>query len=173
MKLVPPNAQHDAAVSDADLRTLKLSTPLVTKDGLDRYLSFQRAYVEHLEKLDARGTTSLADAHAKAAKSSGAHIDEISRIGAICTDFAGRRSVELTIKARRDQVAAAIEAARAAGGKASEKDLETQTRIAEQLASGPVLEQLKRRYGADAVNVLLAREGDILELHRRQTAVTL
>jgi hypothetical protein len=173
MKLVPPTAQHDAAVSDADLKTLKLSTPLVTPEGLGRYLAFQRAYVEYLEKLDARGTDSLAKAHESAAASSGAHIDEISRIGAICTDFAGRRSVELTIKARREKVRESIEAARAAGEPASEKDLETEQRIAEQLAGPSVLDQLQRRYGADAVEALRAREGDILELHRRQTAVHL
>lgn len=172
MKLVDPNAQRAAAVSEADLKTLKLSTPQVTAQGLDRYLSFQRAYVEYLEKTDGRGTETLAKAHEAAAQHSGAHIDEISRMGALCTDYAGRRLVELTILARREKVKASIEAARAAGGKASERDLEVEQRIAEQLAAGAVLDQLERRYGADAIAVLSAREGDLLELHRRQTSVT-
>lgn len=171
MKLVSPNADQDAATAEADLKTLKLSTPLVTAEGLDRYLQFQRAYVEFLEANKDRQPASLAKAHAQAAEKSGAHIDEIGRLGALCTDFAGRRSVERTLQEKREKIRAAIEAARAAGKPASERDLEVDQKITEQFATGAAYDQLAKRYGKDAVELLKTREADILELHRRQTAV--
>lgn len=171
MKLVPPNADKDAAVADADLKTLKLSTPLVDDSGLDRYLKFQRAYVEFLEPTKDRRPETLAKAHAHAADKSGASITEIGRLGALCTDYAGRRLVERTLEKKREQVRASIEAARSAGQKASERDLDVEQRIAEQFQGGSAYDQLSKRYGREAVDVLRTREADILELHQRQTAV--
>ena len=171
MKLVSPNAHQDVAVSEADLKTLKLATPLVTAEGLARYLAFQRAYVEFLENNPDRAPATLAQAHAEAAQKSGAHIDEIGRIGALCTDYAGRRSVELRLQAKREKAQAAIAAARAAGQPASERDLDVDQKIAEQFASGSAYEQLAKRYGEEAVKILRGQEPDILGLHKRQTAV--
>src|SRR4051794_22837467 len=120
MKLVHPEHDQTSAVEDADFKTLKLAAPLVTKESLDRYLGFQRAYVEALEKLPSRRAEDLADAHREAAAKSGASIEDISRVGALCSDFAGRRSVELKITGHHEKVRASIEKARTSGGVASE-----------------------------------------------------
>ena len=173
MKLITPKTQMDAAVSDADLKTLKLSTPLITREALDRYIQFQRAYVEHLERTPDKQASTLARAHEEAAAKSGAHIDEIGRVGAICTDYAGRRTVEQTLENKREKTQQSLDRARASGAPASERDLEVQQKIAEQFASGSAWDHLTRRYGLELVEVLKSREGELLELHKRQTAAHL
>lgn len=168
MKLVSPNAQETATVEAQDFKTLKLSAPALSLEALDRYLAFQKSYVESLEGQSSRDSHLLAEAHRKAQAESGASIDEIGRIGSLCTDFAGKRVVELKLREHHGKVKASIEGARQSGKAADERDLELHQKLEEEFAQGSAYERVAKRWGAEAVQVLRQREEQILELHRRQ-----
>lgn len=172
MKLVTQDTGADG-VSSADLKTLRMASPWLDEAALGRYLAYQRAYVELLEQAATRSSELLAGAHARALAQSQASLDEVGRIGALCTDYAGRRGVERTLEERAMQLSARIAATRAAGGQPSAKELELEQKVKEELAGPGALERLAARHGEAAVKLLQPREGEILELHRRQLAVHL
>lgn len=172
MKLVTQDAGVDG-VETADFRTLRMSTPGVDEAALGRFLAYQRAYVELLEQAAVRTSELVAEAHARALAASGATLDEVGRLGALCTDYAGRRSVERTLEGNRAELAGRLDALRAGGGHPSPKELELEQKLTEELRPPGALEKLAARHGETAISVLRGHEEALLELHRRQLRVHL
>ena len=171
MKLVTQDAVE--GVESADLKTLRMAAPGLDGAALGRYLAYQRASVELLEQAAVRSPELLAEAHARALAASGATLDEVGRLGALCSDYAGRRGVELTLEAKRAGLAARLSSLRAGGGHPSARELELEQRLADGLRSPGALERLAARHGEAAVSVVRAREEEVLGLHRRQLRVHL
>jgi len=162
-----------AGVESADLRTLRLSSPWLDAAALGRYLDYQRAYVELLEQAAVRTSELMAEAHARALAASGMSADEVARLAALCTDHAGRRSVEQVLRAKQVEVEARLAALRTGGGHPTPRDLELAQKLADQLQPPGALEKLAARHGEAAISVLREREPELLELHRRQLLVLL
>jgi hypothetical protein len=172
MKIVTNDAGAEG-VESADLKTLRLSTPSLDEGALDRYLAYQRACVELLEQAVVRSSELMAEAHLRALSSSGMTAEEVGRVGALCTDYAGRRSVERTLLARQAALAGKLAALRAGGGHPSAKELELEQRLSDELRPPGALEKLAARHGEAAISVLRGREEEVLALHRRQLGVLL
>ncbi|MBM4378796.1 MAG: hypothetical protein FJ086_05770 [Deltaproteobacteria bacterium] len=160
-------------VESADWKTLRLSTPRLEAALLERYLAYQRAYVELLEQSVARTSELMAQAHTRALAASGLSAEEVGRVAALCTDYAGRRSVEQTLQAKQVGLAERLGSLRAGGGHPSAKELELEQRLADGLRPPGAAERLAARHGEAAISVLRAREPELLELHRRQLQVLL
>ncbi|MEN9799657.1 MAG: hypothetical protein RL653_3354 [Pseudomonadota bacterium] len=172
MKLVTQDTGADG-VESADLKTLRMASPWLDEAALGRYLAYQRAYVELLEQAVACTSGLLAEAHARALAQSQASLDEVGRLGSLCTDYAGRRGVERTLGERHGQLSSRNAATRATGGQPSARDLELERKLKEELSGPGALERLVARHGEAAVRLLQSREEEILALHRRQLAVHL
>jgi hypothetical protein len=135
----------------ADDRTLTLATHPLTAEELDRFLVYQGALWTALKGVNPVAPEVLAEAHTRALEKSRLDPELFQLIRVVVRRFAGNRATAQHLTLRYPTV--------------SESDPESGGRIAEELAR---LEgELLRRGGEATVQVLKAREGEILALHRQ------
>jgi hypothetical protein len=138
---VPTSDQFAAA----DVRSLRLAAPEVTVERLDRYLAFQRAMAAVPLSADPQA---VAAAHAEAARTSGLTGRELGELDAVARAFCGRRAVVRRVRQRMEGASPARRAL-----------------LEQKLAGRDDDAALERRYGAQALEALKAREEPLLALH--------
>jgi hypothetical protein len=140
----------------SDDRTLRLAAPEVTPEKVEAFLRYQRA-------LCARPDAELADAHAAALAKSGLDGNAHARLNSVAQAYCGRVQAARRLRSR-------IETLRQ--GSPNEQALARKAAL--EVARLEDLSDLARRYGADALACLGAREAALLEAHeavvRRLTA---
>lgn len=139
-----------------DLKTLRLASIALSGELLDRFVTYQRALLEALARsseADWHGRYAFAHGHALAA--SGLDLVELGKVKALVGEFCGRRSA---LKEVREKIAQL-----APGDPKGQRVLE---RAKKELPRLEGVADLADRYGQDAVALLVAREDELVALHR-------
>jgi hypothetical protein len=152
------NTERSSNMEAADDRTLRMAYLPVDGPLLDSLVRYQRAYLSHAEA--GQGTDALGAAHTEALKASGLDARTAEQGTAMLRAFSGRRWAARKFQDKLRQVE----------GQTGPKAEELRTRILEELTKQErATEALGRRYGADTLALLRAREPELLELHTRMT----
>src|SRR5262245_48026685 len=128
----------DVPFSEPDLKTLRLATPALDAERLERFMRFQRAFLQEAER---PGPDRLSGAHSAAVLASGLDAGELARIAPIVADFAGRRWAMRRLARRRDELARKLAVSATLSGREQAK----LQRLQAELASGSDLALLERR----------------------------
>ncbi len=141
-----------------DLKTLRLASLQLSPERLDAFVTYQRTLLEELGRAPASDWSGkYAFAHASALTASKLDLVEMGKLKSMIGDFCGRRSALAQVKERLEKAKTG----------STPKDAQLLERARLEL---PKLEDLKAfedRYGKDAVGLLVAREAELLELHRK------
>ncbi len=154
---MPPD---DPTFLEPDLKTLRLATPELTPDLLAGYLAYQRSLVAELKRQI--GPNGLARAHQAAQTACGLSAKELTRIGPVVADFAGKRWTAKQLAKKHDTLADR--------GQLTPPEQETLAKLAKELVRLNDLTALEQRYGKDILRILRANEEEVLALHERTTA---
>lgn len=134
----------------SDLKTLRLASIALTADLIERYQAYQRALLAGLAaSANDDWSGRYAFAHGRALAGCGLDSHALGKVKAAVGDFCGRRSALRAVRERLE----AGQALREGAG--------------ESLARLERLDDLEARYGAEAIALLVAREDELLALHRR------
>lgn len=138
-----------------DLKTLRLASLQLDAKRLDAFVRYEKTLLDELRSAAGAEDWSgrYAFAHGKALTASGLDLVELGKLKSLVADFSGRRSNVAQLKARL-----------ASGAPAKHPAVLDRAR-----AELPRLEDLsafEARYGAEAVALLMAREAELVELHR-------
>ena len=139
----------------ADLKTLKLARPEVTREALAGLIAYQRA------QLDTHQRGLLVD-HARALAAAGIERGRLEVLQALVRDFCGRRWIVRRLEARRAELLA-----RKAQGPLTPKDAEKLASAEKERARVNDLAPLEERYGKAAIDLLREREDELLALHEQ------
>jgi hypothetical protein len=138
-----------------DLPTLRLASLQLSPERLETFVVYQRTLVEALV---AEGPTEwsgkYAFAHAKALAASKIDLLELGKLKSMVGDFCGRRSAALALKSRAE---------RPSEGPSDDQRAEQARREIPRLED---LSNFEARYGHLASALLVAREAELLALHR-------
>lgn len=138
-----------------DLKTLRLASLQLSPERLDAFVTYERTLLDALSKADAPDWNGkYAFAHARALAASKLDLVEMGKLKSLVGDFCGRRSNVEMIKAR------------IAAGAETPKQEAALLRAKRELPRLDDLKPFEDRYGAEAVGLLVARERELLELHR-------
>jgi hypothetical protein len=159
---MPPD---DPVYLSPDLKTLRLATPELDSAKLARFLAYQRALVEHATS--SPGKAAFGQAHAVAMEVSKLTPKELSRIGPVVADFAGRRWTAHRLAARHD----ALVAKGKTGAALTPREAETLRKLPLELRKARDTHAMGQRYGAAVVELLMANEAEWVALHERVTAL--
>ncbi|MFO0600120.1 MAG: hypothetical protein U0228_32730 [Myxococcaceae bacterium] len=134
-----------------DLKTLRLATIQLSPERLDAFVAYQRTLLAELAR-SAPGEWSgrYAFAHGHALAASKLDLVELGKLKALIGDFCGKRSTVAQLKERI-----------AAGG-----DEAKVSRARQELPRLEDLTAFQERYGAEAAALLMARETELVQLHR-------
>ena len=144
----------------ADDRTLRLAAPPLTPERLEALFQYQEAFLARAEAAPG-DATALAEAHAAGLAGSPLPPQHVEALGALVRAFAARRSPVARLQARL----AGLQ------GQQDAKAQELRTRIQTELRRLDRTDALARRYGEDAVGVMMAHEGRLLALQARLAKV--
>jgi hypothetical protein len=138
-----------------DLKTLRLASLQLTPERLEGFITYQRTLLHELERAPATDWSGrYAFAHGRALAASQLDLVELGKLKSMVGDFCGRRSAAQQVKARL-----------AKGGE-TPKDAQIAARAQKSLPRLDDLSQFTARHGEDAVALLVAKETELLELHR-------
>lgn len=151
----------DQDIESADTRTLRLAAPLVTEARLEQFVRYQRAWLAALRRLGPEWSASYASAQQEASAHAGLDARELGELEALVRDFCGKRWSLRTLEERREHLLA-----KQARKDLSDVEAEKLERLESELQKKDLLPQLERRYGAEAIALLRAREDELLVLHR-------
>jgi len=136
----------DPDLEGGDLRTLSFASLRIDEALLARLMSYQRALAERLTR--GWGAETLARAHREALDAAGLTAEEVERPLAVLRRFAGNRETAGRL--------------RSAVATAAGDDLDAiRTRLA------ALDSQLRERDDPETIDRLLAREAELVDLHRR------
>ena len=152
-----PSGGMDAA----DARTLRLSAPSLTREGLEALVRYQEAFLAHAEATG--GSEALVAAHEHGLKASGLDVKRLELGTSLLRAYAGQRWTARRVRERLAELEKGTDAT--AGEKAA--------RARTELHRLEDLEPLARRYGQPALDVLGEDEERLVALHARmQKALT-
>lgn len=156
------DASPSGAMDSADARTLRLSAPPLTPDGLERLVRYQEAFLAHLE-----GTASVGEAftaaHEQGLAASGLDVKQVELGNSLVRAWCGQRWTARRVRERLGELERAGDAASA----------EKASRARDELRRLEDVEPLARRYGQEAVELLGEHEERLVALHARmQKALT-
>ena len=140
--------------SPLDLRTLALARPELSQEALDGVVAYQRAVI------DTAGSPWPSEA--RAIEASGLERGRLEVLLAAVRDFCGRRWAVRKLAARRAELASHRE-----NGRLTPKDAEKLSRLEEEGTRVNDLSDLEARYGKEGLELLRAREDELLSLHER------
>ncbi len=129
-------------IAAADDRTLRLAAPGVNAEKVEAFLAYQRAFVTRTE-------LSLADGHLAALQASGLDGNAQAQLNTVAQAFCGRRITSRRLRERLPSL-----------------EGEVADNARKELARLEDLTELSRRYGADAIACLQAREEALIEAHQ-------
>ena len=137
-----------------DLKTLRLASLQLSQDRLDGFVTYQRTLLEELARATAPDWSGkYAFAHARALATSKLDLVEMGKLKSLVGDFCGRRSALAQVQERIAQAS-------------GEKDEPLVARAKKELPRLESLAPFEERYGKEAVALLVAREAELLQLHR-------
>lgn len=139
-----------------DLRTLRLASIALSGELLDQFVTYQRTLLEALARsseADWHGRYAFAHGHALAA--SGLDLVVMGKVKALVGEFCGRRSALRQVREKIAQVAP--------GDPRGQAVLE---RAKTELPRLEGVADLEDRYGKEAIALLVAREDEVVALHR-------
>ena len=150
-------------VEAADARTLRLAAPLVTAERLAGYIRYLEAFQSLLSATPIRGSgdaAHVADSHRRAQLDSGVDLDCFGPLSALVADFAAKRGTVQALRRRLDEL--------------SEREgdlglLERTEAIRKELIRLDTLAALERRYGAEAMALLMEHESLLIRLQSEVT----
>jgi hypothetical protein len=151
----------DQELEAADHRTLRLAAPLVTVERLEQLVRYQRAWLLALRRLGPGHGGSFAAAQQEALAHAGLSVREQGELEAIVRDFCGKRWSLRTLEERRRHLLS-----KQARKELSDAEAEKLERLSSELLKLDVMPALERRYGAEAIGLLRAREEELLALHQ-------
>lgn len=135
-----------------DLKTLRLASLQLSAERLEAFVVYQRTLLTELARSQpGEWSGRYAFAHGHALATSKLDLVEMGKLKSLVGDFCGRRSTVQQLKERL-----------AAGG-ADEAKLE---RARQELPRLEDLKSFEERYGKEAVGLLMAREAELVQLHR-------
>jgi hypothetical protein len=156
----------------ADDRTLRMAAPELTAERLERFIIFERAWLEQAKRVSGAlmdtpsvWEATLSAAHDEALKQSGLSAAEFSQLDALCRDFCGRRRISGELERHLAETKDRLDRAKAQGSTPSQKDVETAQRLSEEIARRKDAAALERRYGEQAVRLLTERAEELAHLH--------
>lgn len=150
-----------------DHRTLRLAVPEFTPELLERYIRYQEECLRHAGegRVD---EVRLSDGHVKGLEATGLSSEDVGKIGAVVRAYAGTISTIRRLEKRREELLARV------GGldeSAAASERELAARLELETKKLGTLDILISRYGKSVIEVLSAREGKLLELHERTSAL--
>ncbi len=156
------DASLSGAMDSADARTLRLSAPSLTPEGLEALMRYQEAFLAHVEG-PSGGVESLAAAHGQGLSASGLDEKAVGLGTALLRAYSGQRWTARRVRERLGQLEQ----------QPDEASADKARRAREELRRLEDLEPLARRYGQEAVELLDAHEERLVALHARlQRALT-
>jgi hypothetical protein len=139
----------------SDLKTLRLASLQLSPERLEAFVVYQRTLLAELARATATDWSGrYAFAHGHALAASKLDLVELGKLKSLVGDFCGRRTSLAQLKARIEK------------GGTTEKDLAVVARAQKELRRFEDLAPFEDRYGKDALALLLAREAELLTLHR-------
>lgn len=157
----------------SDVRTLRLVSAQLTADTLEAFVRYQRALLAALASTTSPEETSWAGrfafAHASALAEAGLDALTLQRVKVLVTEFCGKRSAWLTVKQRAAGAEAALHHARAHGDEPPKKERALLAKVEGELARLEDFSAFVERYGEAALELLTARELELVSLHRDLT----
>jgi len=142
----------------ADMKTLRLATPIVTNERLDKLVAFQRAWLEAVKR---HGKDGLAAAQQEALAGAGLPARELGELEAIVRDYCGKRWTMRVLEKRYRELDA-----KQKQGTLTDVETEKLERLQDEMHKIDPLPGLERRYGHEAVAIIAAREEELIELHQ-------
>lgn len=138
-----------------DLKTLRLASLQLSTERLEAFVVYQRTLLAELARAPAADWSGkYAFAHGHALAASRLDLVELGKLKSLVGDFCGRRSSLAQVRER------------IARGGTTEKDAQIVARAQKELPRLEDLSGFEERYGRDAVALLVAREVELLDLHR-------
>jgi hypothetical protein len=141
-------------ISAADDKTLRLAAPELTTGRLEAFVRYLERLGELLEATASTDAAALAACHQQALAASGLNPGTHAVLSALVADFAARRGAVLQL---REKLAGLAE-----GSELGQK-------LSLQLRRLQPVSPLERRYGAEAVALLMTREAQVVALQTRTT----
>ena len=146
------------AIGAADSRTLRLAAHALTQDDLHGLIRYQEAFLVHLEQAPSE-PHALTTAHQLGLKSSGLEVKVVELGNSMLRAYCGQRWTARRLRTRL------AELERQPDGISAEKA----GKARDELRRIEDLEPLARRYGAETLALLRAREDVLVDLHTRVT----
>jgi len=144
-------------IQAADDKTLRLASPELTHERLEGFVRYLTAFCDRLEAIPlGEAAAHLASCHEQSLKESGLNRAWHHRISALVADFAAKRGTVLKL---REKLA----------GLGGNGDPELVEKITTELGRLDSLTALERRYGVDAISLLMEREAELVALQTRAT----
>lgn len=142
-----------------DERTLRLAAPEVTPEKLERFVRYRRRYLESLRAGDPGWVERVPAVQAEI----GISTQEAGVLEALVRDFCGRRWADRLLSRRMAELQQLP-----APSEREKKKLEN---VTQELKQRDTVTTLSRRYGKGTIDLLLAREDELLELHQEVEAL--
>ena len=147
----------------SDVRTLRLASIALTRDLVDRFVTYQRMLLAEL--IETRGDDwagRFAFAHTRALTASGLDAHDQNKVRTVVTEFCGRRSNWLKVKQKVAESERELASGKGPAGK-------TEAVLKSAKAHLPALEDFSdfiERYGTEALTLLRERELELVTLHQ-------
>lgn len=154
----------------SDVKTLRLASAQLTREALDAFVTYQRSLVSRLtSSSDGAASTwagRFAFAHSQALGESKLDALTQQRLKVLVSEYCGKRSAWLTVKQRAADAERLVHEAKAVGKPAPPKEMGLLERVNGELARLDDFSAFAHRYGPEALELLRARDLELVTLHR-------
>ena len=155
----------DSGLLAEDDKTLRLATPEITPEKLDRLISFQKSFLAAARKVGDKSDAALSAIHDEAVQKSGIPPREIAELEALVRAYAGRRWTLRALERRLAEAQKRLDEASAQHKPHEVRDLVAAEKLPEEILQRSKLTALEHRYGQAAIALLHEREAELLALH--------
>ncbi|MBX5483990.1 MAG: hypothetical protein IRZ16_19370 [Myxococcaceae bacterium] len=163
----PPSAIPDEILAGDD-KTLRLAAPIFSAEDLERYIRYERALLDRLDTApihpEARDEH-FASSHMGALEASGLTSAQHAQLFAVVAKFCNHVTSRRALAEKQAALRARLAEQESRGEEPSEKDRELDQRITTELLRLSSLQPLERRYGKEAVALLVAKEAELVDTH--------
>jgi hypothetical protein len=148
------------ALDSPDDKSLRLSALPLTPGLLDVWMEHQKAWLKAANAMALASPSDLAAVHRAAAEAVPMDAGALAALDALCRGFCAQRWAFQALEQKKS-------------GKGDRVLLPKQRALLEERLQGEQgkLSRLMRRYGEEAIDLLLAREDELLALHVQREAV--
>lgn len=154
----------------SDVKTLRLASAQLSPQSVEAFLVYQRTLLAGLagssDEAHASWAGRFAFAHARALQESGLDALTQQRVKVAVSEYAGKRSAWLTVKQRVAEAEAALHLAQSQGKPVPTKEAALLARARTELHRLEHFGEFSERYGEGALELLQARELEVVTLHR-------